>query len=190
MRSWWIMTAAFVVLVSTALHAATASQCNIVGPRYRLASDVVDWSMRIEGQQNCSFDFPLNTILSSSPGNVDIENVKLISSPQSGQIIIKKEGFSYAAKADFQGHDSFAVEVSGAINKSHGSSTIRIAVSDVGGVSSPASGTDPQTSLLPRRIGPPRQARCADYADPRIQRGLGRSKGRCWRLYHRHFDCE
>ena len=143
-------TSVFVILMSAGLHAAAASQCNIAGVRYRFASDFVDWSMRIEGGQNCSFDFPLNTILSSSPGSVEIENVKLITSPQSGQVIIKNKGFSFTAKTSFQGPDSFTVEVSGAINKVHGISTIHIAVSSIGGVSSLAPHTNlPTPNPLP-----------------------------------------
>jgi len=87
------------------------SACILSGPLYRLTSDTVDWSMRIDRGQNCSSDFQLNKILSSSPGNVAIESVKLISSPQSGQIKINDTGFLYVAKADFQGRDTFTLAV-------------------------------------------------------------------------------
>jgi photosystem II stability/assembly factor-like uncharacterized protein len=154
-RFWRIATAVIVTLMSAGSHAAAAGQCNISGPRYRLASDNVDWSMRIERGQNCTLAFPLNTILSSSPGSVEIENVKLISSPQSGQVIIKNDGFQYAAEADFQGQDTFTVEVSGAINKVHGISTIHIAVSGVGVASTLALRPRPLTpSPLPRGLAP------------------------------------
>jgi hypothetical protein len=105
------------------------------GPHYRLTSDSVNWSLRIENNGNCSFDFRRNTILSSSPNGVDIERLQLISPPQSGQVAIKDTGLSYTAKMDSQGTDSFTVAVTGAINSVHGSSTIRVFVSRVSAVS-------------------------------------------------------
>ena len=143
-RLWWIAFAVLVIFMSEESRTAAAGPCVIAGPRYRLRSDTVDWSMRIESGQNCSSDFQLNTILSSSPSSVEIESVKLISPPRSGQVTINDTGLSYAAKTDFQGRDTFTVAVSGAINRIHGSSTIRIVVSNVGVASTLA----PRTSLL------------------------------------------
>jgi hypothetical protein len=119
--------------------------CILFGPAYRLTSDTVDWSMKIDREQNCSSDFQLNTILSSSPGNVTIESVKLISSPQSGQIKINDTGFLYVAKADFQGRDTFTLAIHGAINGIHGSSTICIFVSSVGAAYTITPPTNPPT---------------------------------------------
>jgi hypothetical protein len=81
----------------------------------------------------------VNTALSVSPVNVVIENVELISSPQSGQVTMQGRGFSYTAKSNFHGEDSFTVVVSGVINRMPGSSTIRVDVSVVGAPSVPVS---------------------------------------------------
>lgn len=125
-------------LVSLGLPVASASACVVSGPRYKLMAEAVGWSMRIGSGRSCIRDLRLNTALSVSP-NVVIEDLKLISAPQSGQVTAQGSGFSYTAKSDFQGEDSFTVLVSGSINRIPGVSTIRIVVSIVGAPLRPAS---------------------------------------------------
>src|SRR5262249_48725580 len=60
---------------------------------------------------------------------VTIDTAKLISPPQSGQVKLLGPGFSYTAKSDFEGQDSFTIQVSGMLNGIRGSSDIRIIVS-------------------------------------------------------------
>src|SRR5262245_40191221 len=60
---------------------------------------------------------------------VTIDTAKLISPPQSGQVKLLGSGFSYTAKSDFEGQDSFTIQVSGMLNGIRGSSDIRIIVS-------------------------------------------------------------
>jgi hypothetical protein len=114
---------AFVVLLvvsSLGIQAAFASECIISGARYELSSDTVDWSMKIGSGQSCIRGLRFN--------NIVIDTVKVISSPRSGQVTLLGPAFSYGAKSDFQGEDSFNVVVSGTIHGSRGSSTIRIVV--------------------------------------------------------------
>ena len=61
--------------------------------------------------------------------NVEIESVKLISPPQSGQVTLQGSGFRYTAKVNYRGGDSFSLAVLGRINKIRGSSTVRVTVS-------------------------------------------------------------
>src|SRR5215467_8929905 len=89
---------------------------------YNLAADSVTWSMEIVPGRTCFAGVRF--------GDVVIERVKLVSPPQSGQIALLGPGFSYTAKQDFAGEDSFTLEVTGMINKRRGNSTIHIAVSD------------------------------------------------------------
>jgi hypothetical protein len=89
---------------------------------YNLAADSVTWSMEIVPGRTCFAGVRF--------GDVVIERVKLVSPPQSGQIALRGPGFSYTAKQDFAGEDSFTLEVSGTINKRRGNSTIHITVSD------------------------------------------------------------
>src|SRR5262249_8015442 len=79
---------------------------------------------------------------------VTIDTAKLISPPQSGQVKLLGPGFSYTAKSDFEGQDSFTIRVSGMLNGIRGSSDIRIIVSVGPNVS-------PQTSPTERSDRPP-----------------------------------
>jgi hypothetical protein len=126
----------FTVLLLLRLGSTSAHSCALVGPRYLLKSDIVDWSMEISIGQNCIQGFRL--------GNVILEDVKLISPPQFGQLTFHGPGVSYKAGLDFQGHDSFTVVVSGKIDRIRGSSTIHVVISSTGQlqVRSPTLGGD------------------------------------------------
>jgi hypothetical protein len=62
-------------------------------------------------------------------GPININSVKLIAPPQSGQVAIKGPSFSYTAKPDFQGEDNFTLQVSGTTVRMRGVSDIKITVS-------------------------------------------------------------
>src|SRR5262249_54625131 len=120
MRPWWI---ACVVLLNFLLHGPAAGferSCHITGPRYELATDTVEWTMKIASGQSCTRGLRFY--------NVAIEHVKLVSLPQSGWVTLQGPGFTYTARSNFQGQDSFVILVSGIANGIHGSSTIRITV--------------------------------------------------------------
>jgi hypothetical protein len=108
------------VLVSVGAWAAPASTCVVTSPRYQLTSDNVDWSIKTRSGQTC--------VRGLRYGSVVLETVKLIARPQSGNVKLVGPGFSYTAKRDFVGEDAFTIEVSGTMNKIHGTSTIHISV--------------------------------------------------------------
>jgi hypothetical protein len=135
------------VLFSLGIRAAFAGECLISGPRYQLQSDAVEWRMKIRSDQSCLHGVRFN--------NVAIDTINLISPPQFGQVTMRGWGFSYTAKSDFQGEDSFAIGVSGASKRMSGTSTIRIVVSIVGtpqarGLAVPVSRNRP-TAPVPAR---------------------------------------
>lgn len=103
-------------------RAASAQSCVVDGPRYNLIGDAVDWSLRIAGRDR-------SCVLGVRFNNVEIKGVRLISSPRSGSIALQGPGFTYTANVNFDGTDSFTLEVVGAINKKSGSSTIHVSVS-------------------------------------------------------------
>jgi hypothetical protein len=107
-------------LLSTGARAVPASTCVVTSPRYQLASDNVDWSVKTRSGQTC--------IRGLRYGSVVLETVKLIVRPQSGTVKLVGPGFSYTAKRDFIGEDSFTIEVSGTMSKIHGTSTIHVLV--------------------------------------------------------------
>jgi hypothetical protein len=123
MRIGQIAGAALAVLLF-GCRAASAEQCFISAPRYFLVADAVTWSMKVKSGHRaiCGLRFR----------HVEFESVTLISPPQSGEVVLRGWGFSYTPKDDFQGEDSFALEVSGEIRKLRGTSTIHVSVSVVG----------------------------------------------------------
>jgi len=112
------------ILLLFASKAAHANQCFTNGPRYQLESDAVEWHMEIHSSDSCVRGVRFSYVWNAT--------VSLISPPRSGQVTLIGPGFSYAAKADFHGEDSFVVGVSGFKNKASGFSTIRVIVSVVG----------------------------------------------------------
>jgi hypothetical protein len=98
-----------------------AQTCVIDGPRYNLSADTVYWSMQAASDLSC--------IRGLRFANVEIESVKLVSPPQSGEVQLHGAGFTYTPKANFNGQDSFSLAVIGAIKKTHGSSTIIVTIS-------------------------------------------------------------
>ena len=123
-----LLLSILLVILSVEARAAPASACVVNSPHYLLISDNVDWSIKIGSGQTC--------VRGLRFGSVVIETVKLLSPPQSGDVNLLGPGFSYRAKPDFHGDDSFTVVVSGTINKVRGTSTIRVLVS-VDGASAP-----------------------------------------------------
>src|SRR4249919_907363 len=100
------------VILSAEARAAPPSVCVVNSPHYLLTSDNVDWSIKTKSGQTC--------VRGLRFGGVVIEAVKLIAPPQSGSVRLLGPGFSYTAKPDFVGEDSFTVAVSGTLNKVHG----------------------------------------------------------------------
>jgi hypothetical protein len=137
----WSSGATLLALLLVFVRPALGDACVLTGGSlYQLKSDAVDWTMRTDSGQSC--------IRGLRHNRVTIDTAKLISPPQSGQVKLLGSGFSYTAKSDFEGQDSFTIQVSGMSNGMRGSSDIRIIVSVGPNVS-------PQTSPTERRDRPP-----------------------------------
>jgi hypothetical protein len=95
--------------------------CLLYGPAYQLASDTVEWSMTIASGQSCVRGLRGNLVV--------LDNVQLITPPQSGQVRLEGPAFIYKGDSNFRGEDSFKILVSGKVNRTVGSSTIRVVVS-------------------------------------------------------------
>jgi hypothetical protein len=89
--------------------------------RFQLNSDAVEWAMQIVSGRSC--------IRGLNYGAVRIDEVKLLTPPQSGQVTLTGPGFSYAAKPNFQGQDIFTLQVSGSMLRIRGTSEIKVLVS-------------------------------------------------------------
>jgi hypothetical protein len=129
---------AALITFSLGMSPANAAECHLASsPRYALASDTVEWSLEIDSGQSCIRGLRFN--------NVAVESVKLESRPQIGQVSLFGSGFTYSAKPDYVGRDSFTLAVTGTISKARGSSSIRVVVSV---------GTRPSASIAPRDRNP------------------------------------
>lgn len=120
-RAYLVLSALLLLSGSQVAH---ANQCFINGPPYRMELDTVEWRMKIRGSENCLHGVRFSYVWNATVG--------LVSPPQFGQVTLKGPGFSYTAKSDFQGEDSFVVSVSGSKNKACRFSTIRVLVSVIG----------------------------------------------------------
>jgi hypothetical protein len=140
-RTMWSSGATLLALLLVFVRPALGDPCVLtMGSQYQLKSDTVDWTMQTSSGQSC--------IRGLRHKRVTIDSAKLISPPQSGQVKLLGSGFSYTAKSDFEGQDSFTIQVSGMLNGVRGSSDIRIIVSVGPNVS-------PQTSPTEQSDRPP-----------------------------------
>jgi hypothetical protein len=114
------MSAALLLGLLGDVRGARAQACIIQTPRYNLKADTVDWSIKIASGKSCARGVRF--------GNVEIDAVKLVSPPQSGQVMIEGPGFRYTSKANYKGTDSFSLAVVGRINRVRGNSTIHVTV--------------------------------------------------------------
>jgi len=121
-RTMWSSGATLLALLLVFVRPALGDACVLkMGSQYQLRSDTVDWTMQTSSGQSCTRGL--------RHARVTIDTVKLISPPQAGQVKLLGPGFSYTAKSDFEGQDSFTIQVSGMLNGIRGSSDIRIIVS-------------------------------------------------------------
>ena len=126
MRPWCIGCVVLLDWLCHGVGAAFAGTCLTSGPGYQLVRDTVEWSMKIDSGQSCMVGLRFY--------NVVMDSAKLVSLPQSGGVTLQGLSFTYTAKPDFQGQDSFSIAVAGSIKRIYGSSTIHVTVS-IGGAS-------------------------------------------------------
>src|SRR5262245_65647198 len=105
----WSSGATLLALLLVSVRPALGDGCVLTaGSLYQLKSDAVDWTMRTDRGQSC--------IRGLRHNRATIDTAKLISPPQSGQVKLLGSGFSYTANSDFEGQDSFTIQVSGMLN--------------------------------------------------------------------------
>lgn len=121
-RSAHLVLPALMLLFAS--QAAHARECLTDGPHYQLESDSVEWRMKIRSGESCVRGVRFKYVYNAT--------VKPVTPPRSGQVTLIGPGFSYTAKSDFHGEDSFIVGVSGSKNHASGISTIRVVVSVAG----------------------------------------------------------
>ena len=116
--------------------------------------------MRIVAGRSCIGGFRV--------GDVTIEKVRVVAPPTSGDVTLKGPGFTYKAKTNYQGQDSFAVMVSGSSRRVPGLSIVRVLIS----VQNPNAPAAPDAAPAPNAPAPP-----ATPAAPARRAALIRSHG-------------
>ena len=121
----WSSSIATLALLLLFGGVASAESCVFSSaPAFQLKSDTVEWAMKIAGGHTC--------IRGLRSGAASSSNVEIISPAQFGKVRVLGPGFSYEAKADYQGPDTFTLRVSGTLMKTRGTSEILVIV-EVGG---------------------------------------------------------
>jgi hypothetical protein len=116
----WCWKKVFLSLIFLTILSTQPNACVLNGPRYRLTSDTVRWSLALSGSESC--------VRGVRFSNVVFDKLTVVSAPQTGRITLQGSGFSYEAASDFHEHDFFSLMVSGTTNKVPGSSTIEVVV--------------------------------------------------------------
>jgi hypothetical protein len=115
---------AILIVLLFGCRAASAGPCVVTSrPIYNLVADTVNWMMKVGSDHRC--------LRGVRYAKVQFERMTLVSSPRSGHVVLQGSAFTYTPKNDFQGDDTFDVEVAGQIQKIRGTSTIHIVVSVV-----------------------------------------------------------
>jgi hypothetical protein len=178
-KSRKVVGAAFVILFGCS--GAVAEPCVITNRQiYNLVADTVHWSMRVGNGHTCFHGIRF--------AKVQFEKMTLVSSPRSGQVVLHGSAFTYVPKKNFEGDDSFDLDVAGQIQKVRGASTIHVVVSveseqpHVAKTSvpkpapppaGPVSGVASSTSLEPRTAQPKAPGTTPNPPAPGLMPGLG-----------------
>jgi hypothetical protein len=115
------MVVASLIIYPAATQAISPCQLTRLSPSYTLASDTIEWSMTIGAGESCVRGIRYAAVL--------VDEMQLVTAPQSGQVTLQGTAFYYQAAPNFHGVDAFALSVSGKMNRISGSSTIRVVVS-------------------------------------------------------------
>jgi hypothetical protein len=117
------------LLLLLGIQAASAADCVVDSHPYQLQSDTVQWQIKARIGQSCRRGVRFKLI--SNPV------ITIISPPRFGALTVQGPSFAYTAGPDFRDEDSFTLEVSGFIRRVSGTSTIRVAVSNIDGANPP-----------------------------------------------------
>lgn len=108
------------LLASVSVAQATLNCLRDNKKPYKLAGDIMEWSMTISPGADCIQGLRWSTM--------QIYSVSIAEKPTSGELVLVGPGFRYIAKPDFAGPDRFTLVVVGKNRHDEGTSTIQITV--------------------------------------------------------------
>jgi hypothetical protein len=100
---------------------ALAGNCLLHPDAFRLQSDTVHWSVKIESGGECIQGLRWSTIT--------IEDISIVDQPKLGRLSLQGPSFHYFSNPGAQGTDSFKLSVSGTSLRLKGTSLIEVDVS-------------------------------------------------------------
>lgn len=113
--------ASSLTIVASASVAHAAPNCMRDIKPYKLAGDIMEWSMTIAPGADCIQGLRWSTM--------QIYSVSVAEKPKGGELVLVGPGFRYFAKPDFSGTDTFTLVVVGKNRHDTGTSTVQITIS-------------------------------------------------------------
>jgi hypothetical protein len=108
------------VLAWSPTSALAGGNCLLHPDAFRLQSDTVHWSVKIESGGECIQGLRWSTIM--------IENISIIDQPKLGRLLLQGPSFRYFSNPGAQGTDSFKLSISGTSVRLKGTSLIEVDV--------------------------------------------------------------
>jgi hypothetical protein len=108
------------VLAWSPTPALAGGNCLLHPDAFRLQSDTVHWSVKIESGGECIQGLRWSTIM--------IENISIIDQPKLGRLLLQGPSFRYFSNPGAQGTDSFKLSISGTSVRLKGTSLIEVDV--------------------------------------------------------------
>jgi hypothetical protein len=108
------------VLAWSPTSALAGGNCLLHPDAFRLQSDTVHWSVKIESGGECIQGLRWSTIM--------IENISIIDQPKLGRLLLQGPSFRYFSNPGAQGTDSFKLSISGMSVRLKGTSLIEVDV--------------------------------------------------------------
>jgi hypothetical protein len=109
------------VLALSPAAALAGGTCILHPEPFKLQSDTVRWSIRINSGGECIQGLRWSTIM--------IDNISIIEQPKSGRLQLQGPSFRYFSNPGARGNDSFKLSISGASLHINGTSAIEVEVS-------------------------------------------------------------
>jgi hypothetical protein len=107
-------------LAWSAMPALAGGNCLLHPNGFRLQSDTVHWSMKIDSGAECIQGLRWSTIM--------IEDIAIVDPPKLGRLLLQGPSFRYFSNPGAQGSDSFKLSISGTSLRLKGTSWIEVDV--------------------------------------------------------------
>lgn len=113
-----IVRLALVATLMLPVSATAGGTCILHPQPFKLRSDSVRWSIKINPGAECIQGLRWSTLM--------IDNISVIEPPKSGRLVLQGPAFRYFAGADSQAADSFTIEIRGTSLQVSGTSVVQV----------------------------------------------------------------